>query len=96
LVLCLTVCLEFETLLCTRNDSEDIKNLMVSAAMLTFLNFYKREVLLLIHAVIPVFRYSALSCHLLKVSTSLLQMGLPSGNKHELILKQGFTNLPKM
>jgi len=40
---------------------------MVSAAMLTFLNFYKREVLFVIYAFIPVFRYSALSFHLLKL-----------------------------
>ena len=62
----------FETFLCTRKDSEDIKNFMVSAAMLTLLNFYKRDVLFLIHAVIPVFRYSALSFHLLKLPTTLL------------------------
>lgn len=77
----------FETFLCTRNDCEDIKNFMVSAAMPTFLNFYKRELLFLTHAVIPVFRYSALSFSLLKLPTRLLQMGLQSGNKHELILK---------
>jgi len=64
--------------------------------MLTLLNFYKREVLFLIHAVVPVFRYSALSFHPLKLPTTLLQMGLQSGNMHELILKQGFTNLPKI